>query len=184
MFVNKIPGHCAACLSRLSKIYTNRSVCLSQHISKAKVYATNTEHVSAADEGEPDDLFRQITIEVKTHDPAVLNSYEKFTKMAADELNITVGKIFRPPKVFWRDTLLKSVHVFKKHRVQYEARTHFSTIELKHLTGSTADTYLEYIQRNLPEGMAMKVTKHRLEALPDNLKNIKVNTPEDQLEKS
>ena len=28
---------------------------------------------------------------------------------------------------------------------------------LKHLTGSTADTYLEYIQRNLPEGVSMKV---------------------------
>ena len=27
------------------------------------------------------------------------------------------------------------------------------------LTGSTADTFIEYIQRNLPEGVAMKVTK-------------------------
>lgn len=31
--------------------------------------------------------------------------------------------------------------------------------QLTDLTGSTADTYLEYIQRNLPEGVAMKVTK-------------------------
>ena len=28
---------------------------------------------------------------------------------------------------------------------------------LKHLTGSTADTFLEYVQRNLPEGVSMKV---------------------------
>ena len=28
---------------------------------------------------------------------------------------------------------------------------------LKQLTGSTADTYREYIQRNLPEGVSMKV---------------------------
>jgi len=27
------------------------------------------------------------------------------------------------------------------------------------LTGSTADTFMEYVQRNLPEGVAMKVTK-------------------------
>lgn len=27
------------------------------------------------------------------------------------------------------------------------------------LTGSTADTFLEYIERNLPEGLALKVTK-------------------------
>lgn len=31
--------------------------------------------------------------------------------------------------------------------------------QVEKLTGSTADTFLEYIQRNLPEGVAMKVTK-------------------------
>lgn len=36
---------------------------------------------------------------------------------------------------------------------------------MKHLTGSTADTLLEYIERNLPEGMAMKVTRVRCNAL-------------------
>ena len=30
--------------------------------------------------------------------------------------------------------------------------------QIVRITGSTADTYLEYIQRNLPEGMAMKIT--------------------------
>ena len=34
-----------------------------------------------------------------------------------------------------------------------------SCYQMEHLTGSTADTFLEYIQRNLPEGVAMKVTK-------------------------
>ena len=28
-----------------------------------------------------------------------------------------------------------------------------------HLTGTTADVFLEYVERNLPEGVAMKVTK-------------------------
>ena len=32
-------------------------------------------------------------------------------------------------------------------------------VQFKHVTGSTANTLLEYIQRNLPEGMAMKVTR-------------------------
>ena len=32
-------------------------------------------------------------------------------------------------------------------------------VQIKHITGSTANTFLEYIQRNLPEGMAMKVTR-------------------------
>ena len=33
---------------------------------------------------------------------------------------------------------------------------------LEKLTGSTADTYLEYIQRNLPEGVSMKVCNNLL----------------------
>ena len=44
-------------------------------------------------------------------------------------------------------------------------RTLYRCLELEHLTGSTADVYLEYIQRNLPEGVAMEVTKVRLEFL-------------------
>jgi len=40
-----------------------------------------------------------------------------------------------------------------------EIKEDFFFSQLKRLTGSTADTYLEYIQRNLPEGVAMKVTK-------------------------
>ena len=38
------------------------------------------------------------------------------------------------------------------------------------LTESTALTYLEYIQRNLPEGVAMKVTKYERKCLPDVVK--------------
>ncbi|MGH0177158.1 UNVERIFIED_CONTAM: hypothetical protein FKN15_074635 [Acipenser sinensis] len=71
---------------------------------------------------------------------------------------------YEPPKRIERLTLLKAVHIFKKHRVQYEMRTYYRCIELKHLTGCTADVYLEYIQRNLPEGVAMEVTKEDSES--------------------
>lgn len=54
-------------------------------------------------------------------------------------------------------TVLKSAHIFKKHRVQYEIRTHARLVQIKHITGTTADVYLEYIQRNLPEGISMSV---------------------------
>ena len=36
----------------------------------------------------------------------------------------------KPPKIIERRTVLKSVHVYKKHKVQYEARTHFRSIEV------------------------------------------------------
>ncbi|XP_061481317.1 small ribosomal subunit protein uS10m isoform X2 [Rhineura floridana] len=123
--------------------------------------------VSVSDE--PDTLYRRLTVLVKGHDRVVLDSYEYFMVLAAKELGLTLEKVEEPPRKIERFTLLKSVHIFKKHRVQYEMRTHYRYIELKHLTGSTANVYLEYIQRNLPEGVAMEVKKTRLESLPEHI---------------
>lgn len=54
---------------------------------------------------------------------------------------------------------MKSVHIYKKHRVQYEVRTYFRHMIYERLTESTLKTFLEYIQRNVPEGVALKITK-------------------------
>ncbi|CAG2054919.1 unnamed protein product, partial [Timema podura] len=119
---------------------------------------------------ELDQLYKLVELEVKGHDTAVLKSYEWFAKTAARELGITVGNCWslrKPNKN--RLTLLKSVFIYKKHRVQYEIRTQFHFLQFHNLTGSTADTFLEYIQRNLPEGVAMKVTKVAVQALPKHL---------------
>ncbi|XP_056150952.1 probable 28S ribosomal protein S10, mitochondrial [Lampris incognitus] len=118
---------------------------------------------------EPDTLFQKVSVLVKGHDRAVLDSYEFFATMAAKELGITLDKVFEPPKYIERLTLLKSVHIFKKHMVQYEMRTHYRCIELSRLTGSTAQVYLEYIQRNLPEGVAMEVSKIAMEKVPEHI---------------
>lgn len=58
-----------------------------------------------------------------------------------------------------RFTVLKAAHIYKKHLVHYEIRTYYNFVQFKHLTGSTADTLIEYIQRNLPEGVSLKTTK-------------------------
>lgn len=68
-----------------------------------------------------------------------------------------------------RLTLLKSVHVYKKHRVQYEVRTYFRFMNFHNMTSSTLDTFLEYIERNLPEGCAIKATKVEIQKLPEHL---------------
>ncbi|XP_014219089.1 28S ribosomal protein S10, mitochondrial [Copidosoma floridanum] len=116
----------------------------------------------------PDKLFKKIEVEVRGNDTAVLQSYGTFVTTAANHLGINVGHNFAPKKgVHERLTLLKSKHVHKKHRVQYETRTYYRFMHFLKLTGSTADTFLEYIQRNLPEGVAMKVTKIEIQRLPE-----------------
>ncbi|XP_058931684.1 small ribosomal subunit protein uS10m isoform X3 [Kogia breviceps] len=133
---------------------------------------------------EPDTLYKRLSVLVKGHDKAVLDSYEHFAVLAAKELGISVN-VHEPPRKIERFTLLKSVHIFKKHRVQYEMRTLYRCLELEHLTGSTADVYLEYIQRNLPEGVAMEVTKTKLEQLPEHIKKpIWKTIPEEEESKS
>ena len=108
-----------------------------------------------------DCLFSEITIELRAHQPDVLKSYSWFASTAAKELDIEVKENLAEPEPHKvRKTLLKSVFANSKHRVQYEMRTYYHTLKVGKLTESTADTYLEYVERNLPEGVAMKVTKH------------------------
>jgi len=118
----------------------------------------------------PDKLYKKIEVEVRGNDPAVLKSYGVFAVLAANHLNINVDRNTAPRKaIHERWTVLKSAHVHKKHRVQYEFRTYYRYLDFSKLTGSTADTFLEYLQRNLPEGVAMKVTKIELEKLPESV---------------
>ncbi|KAK8392674.1 hypothetical protein O3P69_014842 [Scylla paramamosain] len=126
--------------------------------------------VVQAGEEELDRLYSRVDVECRGHEPAVLRSYQKFVSTAAAHLDVPLEGIEWPKKHIQRWTLLKSIHIHKKHRVQYEARTHFLVMRFVRLTSSTADTFLEYIQRNLPEGVAMKVTKHEIEKLPEHVK--------------
>ncbi|XP_015589778.1 28S ribosomal protein S10, mitochondrial [Cephus cinctus] len=129
---------------------------------------TFSDNVLSTDKAVPDKLYSKIEIEVRGNDPAVLKSYGTFSEMAAKHLGITMSRNFTPRKpVHERLTVLKSVHIYKKHRVQYETRTYFRFMDFLKLTGSTADTFLEYLQRNLPEGVAMKVTKVEIQRLPE-----------------
>lgn len=115
----------------------------------------------------PERLFIQIDLELRAHQPAVLKSYAWFLEEVARILD--VGVIVSegeedPHKV--RKTLLKPVFAHSKHRVQYEMRTYYWLIQLSQLTQSTRDTYLEYVQRNLPEGVSMVVRNHEIRPLP------------------
>lgn len=109
---------------------------------------------------EPDTLFQKVSLLVKGHDKAVLDSYQFFVTMAANELNVKISNVwvrlpdltvlrwprlisltvfyvilwsarYEPKRDIDRFTLLKSVHIFKSHRVQYEMRTHYRCIEVR-----------------------------------------------------
>nr|SVE85840.1 EOG090X0GP9 [Daphnia pulicaria] len=117
-----------------------------------------------------DVLYGSVEVEIHSGEPAVLLSYEWFATYAAKQLGITIGKCWAPQKPHHhRLTLLKSVHIYKKHRVQYEVRTYFRHMIYERLTESTLKTFLEYIQRNVPEGVSLKISKKSFMNLPAQL---------------
>ncbi len=121
--------------------------------------------------GRPERLFPRLHLELRAHQPAVLKSYAWFICEAAKHLEVPVTLSEGEPEAHkTRKTLLKSVFVHSKHRVQYEMQTYFWTVRAANITESTKDTFLEYVQRNLPEGVSMKVTATEMAPLPEAVK--------------
>ncbi|CAM4782630.1 unnamed protein product [Rotaria magnacalcarata] len=116
-----------------------------------------------------DELYKRLCVEVRGHDPAVLESYERFVRLVSTELAVQLVNVENPPFFTERWTLLRSKFAKKKYWREYEIRTYYKKFNFKHITGSTADTFLEYVQRNLPEGIMMIVERVRLEPFRDNL---------------
>ncbi|UJR24821.1 hypothetical protein I4U23_006196 [Adineta vaga] len=116
-----------------------------------------------------DELYKRICVEVRGHDPAVLESYEKFVRQVSTELDIQLINVENPQFFTERWTLLRSKFAKKKYWREYEIRTYYKKFHFKHLTGSTASTFLEYVQRNLPEGIMMIVERTRLEPFAEKL---------------
>lgn len=116
-----------------------------------------------------DQLYKYIRLRCAGHEKQVLDSYEKFLQMAAKNLDVQYVRTEEPFRIIKRKTMLANRFVKKKYRVQYEIRNYFRHLLFQNMTGSTADTFLEYVERNLPEGVLLIVEKHRLDALPFEL---------------
>lgn len=118
-----------------------------------------------------DDLYRYLWLKCSSHHPAVLDSYSQFLRTTAQHLGVDYVRTEEPWRTIKRRTLLASRHVHKKNRVQYEFRAYYRNLLFKNLTGSTADTFLEYVERNIPEGVLLIAEKHRLGLLPFDLQD-------------
>ncbi|VDL75366.1 unnamed protein product [Nippostrongylus brasiliensis] len=118
----------------------------------------------------PDKLYSSIELEYRGHDPEVLKSYTKFLESVCTHLDITRGQFQVLPYVRWVQPALRSKFVHKKYKLHYETRTHITKFEVLNLTGSTASTFLEYIQRNIPEGVGMRVGYVEMQPLPPTIK--------------
>merc|ERR1711973_1038129 len=128
--------------SLMRQLLLSRPVQLRQYCSAVSTPSSGSQVAPPDETSKEDQIFSNVDIELRAHQPDVLESYNWFATTAAKHLNVNVASSWcdKEPHLL-RKTLLKSVHIYSKHRVQYEIRTFYSHINLKNLTG----TYLEYI---------------------------------------
>jgi len=160
-------------LCQFQKQSTIPSKCLlsSDFSSKISLLTTSSRNYSTEAEACKDErLYRAVFVYLKGSENSVLNSYAKFCTMAAEYLDIKHDEVMQPKSMYDRLTLLKSAVNYGAHRVQYEVRTYKRVVPLKYLTGTTADVYLEYIQRNIPAGVAMHVHRFEAQRLPEHIR--------------
>lgn len=154
---------------------------LSQESNPQPITSSSIDNTNQHEESRPDDLYKYLWLRTRAHHTDVLESYETFVKMAASHLDIEYVRTETPFRLIKRRTFLASRFVKKKYRVQYEVRTYYKDILFKNLTGSTLETFLEYVERNLPEGILLGAEKHRLGTLPFDLVDNSVNeAPKEQ----
>ncbi|VDN04448.1 unnamed protein product [Thelazia callipaeda] len=138
------------------------------YTSRKKLYRPSFEQNSST---EPDRLFTRIKMEYRGHDQKVLKSYTTFLKAVCKHLELDVVSVMVFPYAWWIQNTLRAKFAKKKNQLHYETRTHIRQFTIQNITGSTASTFLEYIQRNIPEGIAMKVTYDELAALPPTIQS-------------
>uniref|UniRef100_A0A914Z134 Small ribosomal subunit protein uS10m n=1 Tax=Panagrolaimus superbus TaxID=310955 RepID=A0A914Z134_9BILA len=126
---------------------------------------------STSAQPKPDKLFKKIEFEVRGHDKAVLKSYMTFVQSACGHLDINYTEVENLPYVRWVEWLLRSKFVHKKYKLHYETRTYIKKCSVYYITGSTASTLVEYLQRQVPEGVGMKVTYNEICAFPETMSN-------------
>ena len=159
--------HFFSAAQRYSASYFWQVANLSTVFSRLQANNVNSDLVSVLPK--QDTLYRAVDILIKGHEKSVLDSYMTFMVSTANYLDINVAGQLKPKYMADRLTLLKSIHIHKKHRVQYEIRTHREVLQLKYLTGASANVFLEYVERNLPAGVAMHVHKWELEQIPKHI---------------
>lgn len=115
-----------------------------------------------------------LTLKVRGSDEDVLDSYTQFMRRAATVLSLNVSGNIIVPRPIEKHALLKptSPYISKTHHMPYKPPSHDRMLQVRELTGETADIYVEYIRRNLPEGVSMSVEQADIGPVLEYIRNV------------
>lgn len=119
-----------------------------------------------ADNHQETRFYREIALEIYGYDRSVIASYVQYVRYAAARLDLHCSSPIVYPKITRKWSIIKSPFKFSFKRAEYELRRFQTALYLWNLTGTTADVFLEYVERNLAAGLGMNVHMESMEQLP------------------
>jgi len=98
-------------------------------------------------------------LRLRAFDPLVLDNYARFMQAVAQKMNVGVSGTVPLPRRIRRFTVLRSPHIDKKSREQFEMRISSRLLQVYNTAPETALMYIKYVEEHLPSGVAMRVTE-------------------------
>ena len=106
------------------------------------------------------------TLRFRGFEPSVLDNYTRFVQAVARKMGVTVSGTVPLPRRIRRFTVLRSPHIDKKSREQFEMRTSARLIQVVNTAPEVATTFVKYVEEHLPSGVALRVTETQHTAVP------------------
>lgn len=111
-------------------------------------------------------------INIKSFDSSILEyTVEKIKRMASLSGIVTFIGPIRLPKDIKRWTVLRSPHIDKKSREQFEMITYRRMLIIKNTNPVLIKLFLQYIKKNIPIGVGIIFKEYSYESLDTILKN-------------
>eukprot|EP00112_Aurelia_sp_Birch-Aquarium-sp1_P019986 Seg505.4 transcript_id=Seg505.4/GoldUCD/mRNA.D3Y31 product="putative 28S ribosomal protein S10 mitochondrial" pseudo=true protein_id=Seg505.4/GoldUCD/D3Y31 len=104
-------------------------------------------------------------LSITGYDAAVLDSYVKFVRNAAQMTEVDLTKSFRLGAVHENFSVRKSASQLRKDQMVYHLKKHQRHIEISEVTEDKVDIFLDYIQDKIPCGVQINVELKRWEEL-------------------
>lgn len=106
---------------------------------------------------------------LKSFDDKILESYIRSLKKLASKVGIRniIGPN-RLPNNIKRWTVLKSPHIDKKSREQFEWIVHKRYFEISNTNASNQEIFLHYLQEQIPIGIGVEIKKYKYFNIPKN----------------
>ena len=109
------------------------------------------------------DIMFYTQLNIKSFDIIRLEKLSNLILAGTNDINIKGP--FRLPVKIKKVTVLKSPHVHKKAREQFEIRTHHRLFTIKSLHANTILQFLNNLQNQLPIGIQLKTKKIEIKGL-------------------